>query len=168
MQKVILVDQDKCIGCTQCLAVCRFGAVKCNWGEETEVLQKSMAEHALGVLKTKQNRAAFFNFLFSITDECDCFDNANMPKIVGDIGITASTDPVAIDKASLDLAENKAGKKLPKLLKNEDLNPLPQIEHARRIGLGRRGDDGTGGRDPGRDPARADPAAGREGDSHPG
>ena len=130
------IDKDKCIGCAQCLAVCRFGAVKCNWGEETETLQKSMAEHALGVLKTKENRAVFFNFLLSITDECDCFDNPDMPNIVSDIGITASTDPVAIDKASLDLVENKAGKKLPQLLENEALDPLPQIEHAQRIGLG--------------------------------
>ncbi len=130
------IDQDKCIGCAECLAVCRFGAVKLNWGEETEVLQKSIAEHALGVLKGKENRAVFFNFLLSVTKNCDCFDEANMPKIVDDIGITASTDAVAIDKASLDLVENKAGKKMQKLLGNDNLNPLHQLEHAERIGLG--------------------------------
>jgi len=130
------IDQDKCIGCAECLAVCRFGAVKCNWGEETEVLQKSIAEHALGVLKAKVNRAAFFNFIISVTKDCDCFDIADMPKIVGDIGITASTDPVAVDKASLDLVEKKGGKKLPILRGSEELNPLYQIEHAERIGLG--------------------------------
>lgn len=130
------INPDKCIGCAQCLTVCRFGAVKCNWGRETEVLQKSIAEHALGVLKGKEKRAVFFNFLLSITDECDCFDNPDMPEIVADIGIAASTDPVAVDKASLVLVENKAGRKLQKLLENENLNPLPQIEHAERIGLG--------------------------------
>jgi len=130
------INQNKCIGCAECLAVCRFGAVKCNWGEETEVLQKSIAEHALGVLKGKENRAAFFNFIISVTKDCDCFDVADMPKIVGDIGITASTDPVAIDKASLDLVEKKGGKKLPILRGSEELNPLYQIEHAERLGLG--------------------------------
>jgi len=130
------IDQDKCIGCAQCLAVCRFGAVKLNWGEETEVLQKSMAEHALGVIKGKENRAAFFNFILSVTDECDCFGNPDMPKIVEDIGIAASTDPVALDKASLDLVQAKAGRKMQKLLKNDNLNPLPQIEHGQKIGLG--------------------------------
>jgi len=130
------IDQEKCIGCAQCLAVCRFGAVKCNWGEETETLQKSMAEHALGALKGKENKAAFFNFILSVTDECDCFGNPDMPEIVDDIGITASTDPVAIDKASLDLVEEKAGKKVPKLLNNDNLTPHPQLEHAQRIGLG--------------------------------
>jgi len=130
------IDQESCIGCAQCLAVCRFNAVKCNWGEETEALQKSVAEHALGVLKGKENRAAFFNYIMSVTRDCDCFDKPNMRKIVDDIGIVASTDPVAVDEAALDLVENKAGKKLPRLLKNNKLEPRYQIEHAERIGLG--------------------------------
>ena len=130
------IDQDKCIGCAECLAVCRFGAVQCDWGEEDEVLQKSIAEHALGTLKGKEKKAAFFNFLISITKDCDCFDTPDMKKIVDDIGILASTDPVAVDKAALDLVENTAGKKLPKLIKNDKLNPYYQLEHAERIGLG--------------------------------
>jgi hypothetical protein len=116
--------------------VCRFRAIDCNWGEETEVLQKNIAEYALGVLKGKEDRAAFFNFILSVTDQCDCFGKANMPKIVDDIGIAASTDPVAVDKASLDLVEKRGGKKLQQLIKNEKLNPLYQIEHAERIGMG--------------------------------
>jgi uncharacterized Fe-S center protein len=135
-KKKAQINQNKCIGCAECLAVCRFGAVRCNWGEETEILQKSIAEHALGVLKGKENRAAFFNFIISVTEDCDCFDTPNMPKVVEDIGIAASTDPVAIDKASLDLVEEKGGKKMPILIKNKKLNPAYQTEHAERIGLG--------------------------------
>ena len=130
------IDQDKCIGCAECMALCRFSAIICNWGEESEVLQKSIAEHALGTLKGKKDRAAFFNFLLSVTKDCDCSDTPNMGKIVDDIGIAASTDPVAVDKATLDLVENKAGRKLAGLLGNDKLNPLYQIEHAERIGLG--------------------------------
>jgi len=59
-----------------------------------------------------------------------------MYKIVDDIGIAASRDPVAVDKAALDLVENKAGRKLVKLLENDKLDPRYQIEHAERIGLG--------------------------------
>ena len=59
-----------------------------------------------------------------------------MPKVVDDIGIVASTDPVAVDKAAVDLVEAKAGKKLAKLVKNTELDPRWQIEHAERIGLG--------------------------------
>jgi hypothetical protein len=118
------------------MAMCRFGAVKCNWGPECEVLQKSIAEYALGALKGKENKAAFFNFLLSVTKDCDCFSTPNMDKMVDDIGIVASTDPVAVDRAALDLVENKAGRKLAKLLENNKLDPRYQIEHAERIGLG--------------------------------
>ncbi len=130
------IDQDKCISCAECLAVCRFGAVEYNWGEGDEVLQKSMAEHALGVLKTKVGKAAFFNFLISVTKDCDCFSTADMRKIVKDIGIVASTDPVAVDKAALDLVETRGGKKLAQLVENTKLNPHYQLEYAERIGLG--------------------------------
>ena len=59
-----------------------------------------------------------------------------MRKIVDDIGIAASTDPVAVDKAAVDLVETTAGKKLAKLLGNDKLEPGYQFEHAQRIGLG--------------------------------
>jgi len=131
------INQDKCISCAECLAVCRFDAVKYDWGKEDQTLQKSMAEHALGVLKGKKGKAAFFNFLISVTKDCDCFTTADMPKIVDDIGIIASTDPVAVDKAAIDLIEAKAGKKLAELVENIKLDPAHQIEHAQRIGLGK-------------------------------
>lgn len=130
------INQDKCIGCAECLAVCRFNAVEYDWHDEGEALQKSIAEHALGVLKGKQDKAAFFSFLMSITKDCDCFDTPDIPKIVDDIGILASTDPVAIDKAALDLIEAKGRKKLPQLTGYTKLNPLCHIEHAKKIGLG--------------------------------
>jgi len=130
------IDRDKCISCAECLAVCRFGAVKCKWGQECEILQKSIAEYALGVLKGKENQAAFFNYIISVTADCDCMDRPNLRKIVEDVGIAASTDPVAVDKAALDLVEEKAGRKLPELLRNDKLSPRFQIEHAERIGLG--------------------------------
>jgi hypothetical protein len=118
------------------MAMCRFGAVTCNWGQETDVLQKSIAEHALGALKGKEKKATFFNFLLSITKDCDCFDTPNMDKIVQDIGILASTDPVAVDKAALDLVEEKSGKKLAELLGNVKIDTNCQIAHGESIGLG--------------------------------
>jgi uncharacterized Fe-S center protein len=130
------IDADKCIGCAECVAVCRFDAVQYDWDAENEILQKNVAEHAMGVLKGKENRAVFFNYIISATKDCDCFDEADMPKIVEDIGILGSTDPVAIDKASLDLVEATGGKKLSELIGNDKLDPRYQIEHAEQIGLG--------------------------------
>ncbi len=131
------IDQDKCIGCAECVAVCRFEAVQYDWQQESEILQKSVAEHALGAVKGKEGRAAFFNFLLSMTKDCDCFDKANMPTMVQDIGIVASTDPVAVDKAAIDMVEAQDGRKLPVLIGNRGLDWRHQIEHAVKIGLGR-------------------------------
>ncbi len=130
------INPDLCIGCAECVAVCRFGAMQFDWGQESPNLQKSMAEHALGALKDKEGRAAFFNFAVSVTKDCDCFDSPDMPRIVEDIGILASDDPVAVDKASIDLVEQRAGERVGPLIQNPSLDPRHQIEHAERIGLG--------------------------------
>ncbi len=130
------IDQDKCIGCAECVAVCRFDAVVYDWQQENEILQKSVAEHALGALRDKHGRAVFFNFVMSVTKDCDCFAQANMPKMVEDIGILASTDPVAVDQASIDLVESRGGRGVSRLIGNAKLDWRHQIEHAVRIGLG--------------------------------
>jgi uncharacterized Fe-S center protein len=59
-----------------------------------------------------------------------------MPRIVDDIGILASTDPVAIDKAAIDLVEKRGGKGLPELIGDPKLDWHTQIAHAVKIGLG--------------------------------
>jgi uncharacterized Fe-S center protein len=130
------IDADRCIGCAECVAVCRFDAVQYDWDAESEIIQKNVAEHALGVLKGKEDRAVFFNYIMSVTKDCDCFKTPDMESIVEDIGITASIDPVAVDKASLDLLESKAGKRLSELVENGKLDPHHQLKHAERIGLG--------------------------------
>ena len=130
------IDQAKCIGCAECVAVCRFNAVKYDWDAESRTLQKNMAEHALGVLKGKENRAVFFNFVMSVTRDCDCFNTPDIRKIVEDIGILASTDPVAVDAAALHLVQDKGGAKLAELIEHNKLDPRYQLEHAERIGLG--------------------------------
>ena len=130
------IDPDQCIGCAECVAVCRFGAVEWDWRQESEVLQKAMAEHALGVVKGKEGRVAFFNFVLSVTPDCDCFDTPDMPRIIQDIGILASEDPVAVDKAAMDMVEQQAGTTMGKLIRKPKLDAWHQIRHAARIGLG--------------------------------
>jgi uncharacterized Fe-S center protein len=135
-KKMAYINPKKCVGCAECVAVCRFNAVSYDFEAENKTLQKNVAEHALGALKGKENRAAFFNFILSITKDCDCFDKPKMKKITPDIGIAASTDPVAVDKASIDLLEEKTGKSIYQILERRELNPFFQIEHAEKIGLG--------------------------------
>ena len=131
------IDKDKCVGCAECLAVCRFDAVKHDWNKEIKLLEQNVAEHAKGVLKGKEGKAAFINFALSITSDCDCMNNPDH-NIVNDIGILGSTDPVAVDSAAIDLMEKSAGKPLDKISKYPNLNGKWQIEHAENIGLGSR------------------------------
>jgi uncharacterized Fe-S center protein len=100
--QIAVIDYSTCVGCGQCVAVCRYDAAQSQW--DTKSLQEKIAEYALAVVKDKP--AFHINFLLDISPSCDCRSNNDMP-IVPNIGILASTDPVAIDKASVDLV-NKA------------------------------------------------------------
>ena len=113
------------------------------------LFQKKMAEYSLAVLKSKQGKALFLNFLTNISPACDCYGHSDTP-IVHDIGILASKDPVAIDQASVDLISRMPAadgscikhSKRPGEDKFSDIYPgidwNIQLEHAEKIGLGSR------------------------------
>ncbi|WP_093795626.1 DUF362 domain-containing protein [Sporomusa acidovorans] len=63
---------DKCIGCGECIATCRFDAVKYNFNADEGYLQKSMAEHACGAVIDKPGKCFYFNVLINMTQNCDC------------------------------------------------------------------------------------------------
>lgn len=129
-----LVRSDKCIGCGECLTVCQYDAIDYDWGTESEPLQQRMVEHAYGVIKDKVNKCVYLNVLVSMTGDCDCY-NSNQPKIIPDLGILISKDPVAIDKATLDLTE-AANRKSLALISYPELNPMIQLEHGAKLGMG--------------------------------
>lgn len=133
--KCARIVTEKCAGCGECLAVCRYDAV--GWDSEAEsgVTQKRMVEHAYGVVKEKQGKCFFMNVLVGMTADCDCF-GINQKKLITDIGILASYDPVAVDRATLDLTVKANGGKSIVELSHAELDPMIQLEHAVRIGLG--------------------------------
>ena len=103
------IDNDKCEGCAMCIAVCPNGAVKVPWhGDTSEGLQRKIVDYAHGVIKFMKEKIIFINVLENITKDCDCM-GFNQKMLAEDIGILAGDDVVAIDKASVDLA-NKKGK----------------------------------------------------------
>ncbi len=126
------IDSKKCIGCGECLAVCRFGAIKFDWKRDSAWMQKAMAEHALGVVKDK--KAFYINVLVNMTQDCDCLTK-KQEKMIPDIGVLGSWDPVAVDKASLDLIEQRHGKDINQL-SYPNINGKVQILHAEKIKLG--------------------------------
>ena len=60
-------------------------------------------DNALAVLTSiGRDKFRFINFAFDLTLMCDCVANPGMP-VVPDLGILGSKDPVALDKACIDL-----------------------------------------------------------------
>ncbi len=133
-EQYAIIDPKICIGCGECLAVCQFSAVKIAWDESTVDLQKKVSEYCLAVMKGKAGKVVFFNFLTHITKQCDCMDKPYQPDI-GDIGILASTDPVAIEKATTDIIKERIGKDF---FKDAwpNIDYTVQISYAQEIGLG--------------------------------
>jgi uncharacterized Fe-S center protein len=148
-ERLSSINYDACRGCGKCLRVCPTHAIDFNWFVELPSFMERLAEYALGAIKGKEGRAGYFNFLLNITPDCDCVPWSDHP-IVPDIGILASKDPVAIDRASYDLVNNQIGLQGSLLQRNhepgadkfkgvwEDTEGLIQIDYGSRIGLGNR------------------------------
>ncbi len=119
----------KCIGCASCSAVCPNGAVLCNFLHSlSRSFPEKLAEYAFAAQKGK--KTAYVSFALNITHHCDCAGKPMKP-ISGDIGIFASTDPVAIDQACLDMLAKRSGKNL-------FAKGIPALEYGEKIGLGTR------------------------------
>ena len=106
------------------------------WGGEQNDFLKSMAEAGKAVSDYLGNgeRIVYINVLNRLSVDCDCDGNPAEPDM-HDIGILASTDPVALDQASVDLVYSAPdGKSLVNRI--ESRNGLLTIEHAAEIGLG--------------------------------
>ncbi len=72
---------------------------------------ESMADAASSVTKHFEGKIAYINMMCNMSVDCDCCNVAEDP-CMKDIGILASLDPVAIDKACIDLVKqsNDPGK----------------------------------------------------------
>jgi uncharacterized Fe-S center protein len=135
-EKAAQIDSDKCIGCGECTVMCFEGAIAVRLMTSLDLAQSKIVEYAMGVLKGKEDKSVFFNFLLRITPSCDCWDFSNAPAI-SDIGILASRDIVAIEQASLDLVNEKAGKDFFRDL-YQTMDWTEQLEYAEKKGLGSR------------------------------
>ncbi|THB71059.1 MAG: DUF362 domain-containing protein [Desulfovibrio sp.] len=102
------ISNDLCIGCGECYIHCPEKAVQLDWRTDVPEFMERMTEYAYGAVKNKLGKVGYINFLMDVTPDCDCLGWSDAP-IVRDIGILASTDPVALDQASLDLVNQQAG-----------------------------------------------------------
>ena len=115
----------------------------------SQPMNYKIAEYTQAVLKDKPN--FHISFIMNVSPECDCW-NHNDAAIVPDLGILASFDPVALDKACADLViaapaingsclvekhphEHLEGADKFHLM-HPDTNWQAGLEHAEKIGLG--------------------------------
>jgi hypothetical protein len=147
-EKKAVIDQSKCVGCGECLISCQYKAIGQRWDSGGDKLQEKMVEYTIGALKGKEGKCGFFNFVTNVAPGCDCAPWNDAP-IVGDIGILASKDPVAIDQASADLVTAEAGNPrsvikrnlapgADKLREANDVDWTVQLRYGEEIGLGSR------------------------------
>lgn len=134
-------DEERCMNCNNCLYTCSEGVFSLP-PRAKEVFQIYLAHAAAGVLSHFRSKLAFINFIQDVTPLCDCVAPSGLP-LVPDIGILASTDIVAIDKASLDLiAHSKplgefANISSPDILgKINGTDSLIQVRSAQELDLG--------------------------------
>ena len=149
MESAAQIDPDRCTGCSRCITICEQKAIQIQWNEEAGKVMRKMAEYAMGALTGKQGRQLFINFITQVSPSCDCYGHSDA-AIVPDLGILASTDPVAIDQACADLVNQAQGLPGTALSSGHepggdkfrgvhpDIDWEVTLEHAAKIGLGQR------------------------------
>lgn len=97
---------------------------------------ESMAEAAGAVMTRLGENIVYINVMNKLSIDCDC-SNHPAPPEMDDIGILASFDPVALDKACVDLVYASDPKKSAILRERiESRNGTHTLDHAEALGLG--------------------------------
>jgi len=101
---------------------------------EQDDFLESMAEAAAAVADHFEGRILYINVANKISVDCDCDANA-APAAMADLGVFASLDPVAVDKATTD-AIWAAPDSADVIERIESRHGLHTLEHGEKIGLG--------------------------------
>ena len=101
-----------------------------------DLFLESMADAATSVVNYFNGNIVYINILCNLSVDCDCCAKAEDP-CMKDIGILLSLDPVAIDKASVDLVYSSEDEGKKNLIERiESRNGLHTIEEAEKRGIG--------------------------------
>ena len=138
------INHDVCVGCGRCIGSCNYHAISNpNWSS-SQLLNCKMAEYAKAVV---DGRPSFhISIVNQVSPNCDCHSE-NDAAVVPDIGMFASFDPVALDKACIDAVNHAPPIQTSILSEREcksdhftnihpNTNWREQLEHAEKIELG--------------------------------
>ncbi|MGE4265214.1 MAG: DUF362 domain-containing protein [Desulfovibrio sp.] len=105
------------------------------WSKGPLFLER-MVESGKGVAAHFGPRITYINVLKNLSVDCDCVAKAAKPTM-GDIGIVASTDILAVDKASVDLVYAQPGNHKHDLVERiESRTGTRQLEYMKTLGMG--------------------------------
>lgn len=113
------------------------GTSTTSWGTpKQDDFLESMAEAAKAVADHCGNNILYISVANNLSVDCDCDSSPEDPQM-GDIGILASLDPVALDRACTDLVRNSDDHgKIHLIERIDSRHGMHTLEHAEAIGLG--------------------------------
>ena len=93
------IDYSHCVGCGRCLGACNFDAINFKEDNAVEVLDAKIAEYTKAVVSGRDS--FHLSLIIDVSPYCDCHGENDAP-ILPNIGMFASSDPVALDQACAD------------------------------------------------------------------
>ena len=97
---------------------------------------ESMSEAASAIVDHAKDKILYINVANNLSVDCDCDSNPAPPEM-GDLGIFASLDPVAVDKACVDAVYNSPDQGKKALIERmETRHGIHTVDHAEKLGLG--------------------------------
>ena len=139
------INKSKCVGCGRCICTCPTNAIQASFDASNKDLSCKMAEYAYAVLKGRPH--FHVSVVMDVSPYCDCHGE-NDASVVPDVGMFASFDPVALDKACIDAVNKQpaiAGSILDERARTHhdhltNVHPTTNwhscLEHAEKIGIG--------------------------------
>ena len=138
------INHKRCVGCGRCIGSCNYHAISNPNSSGNNDLNCKMVEYAKAVVDGRPH--FHISIVNQVSPYCDCHGE-NDAAVVPDLGMFASFDPVALDKACIDAvnaAPALSGSVLDERGRDADhftnIHPATdwrgQIAHAEKIGLG--------------------------------
>lgn len=113
------------------------GTSTVSWGNPTqEEFLETMAEAAKAVVAHCGENILYISIANNLSVDCDCDSSPEDPKM-GDIGILASLDPVALDRACTDLVRSSEDHgKIHLIERIDSRNGMHTLDYAEQLGIG--------------------------------
>lgn len=101
-----------------------------------DIFQEAMAEASKAIIDHAGDKILYISVANNLSVDCDCVAKPENPKM-GDIGILASLDPVALDRACIDMVRSsKDHGKIHLIERIDSRNGMHNLEYAEQLRLG--------------------------------